>query len=189
MEKFITIGGRLATGPAAQQPLKFLRNFVRSGFWGAPPRVTRRSSIVSFYILIAILNAFVMGGVGWAEEKNWNGQGDRTSFQDAANWLPSGVPGENDDAMVNLKDASVVVSQPYELKSLTIGGKKTSAVSVSNFTEGSVVPENPSDVAILNRKDGTLVLKGSTSKLVVKGSYKDSEEIIPDEPSFMLYVK
>jgi len=125
----------------------------------------------------------------FAEEKNWNAQGDGTAWTDDANWLPAAAPTVSDDAVVNLKDASVDISQSFNLGYLTIGGKQTSTVKVSNFTEANVVPGNVTDNAILNRRDGNLTLKGSAGTITLKGTYKDSEEIIPDEPSFMLYVK
>ena len=138
-------------------------------------------------VLIAVL--LLVSFPARAEEKNWNGQGDQTTLEDGANWLPVGAPGASDDAMINFKDASVDISQTYHLKSLTLGGKRKSTLNVSNFTEGDVTPGHTTDEAVMNRRDGYLLLKGSAGKITLKGAYKDSEEVIPDEPSFMLYVK
>lgn len=124
----------------------------------------------------------------WAD-KNWNAQGDQEDWFDAANWLPTGTPSAEDAAKVDLKDASVDIGETFEAQSLTVGGKKNSTVSVGSFVTGTVQPANETDDAVLLRRQGKLILKGSTGKMTVKGTYKDSEEIIPEEPSFMLYVK
>jgi hypothetical protein len=83
----------------------------------------------------------------------------------------------------------VSLPQAFEARSVTLGGKKQSSLTVSNFAGGTVAPDNPTDLAIHNRRDGTLILKGSAGTLTLKGAYKDSEEVIPDEPSFMFYVQ
>ena len=125
----------------------------------------------------------------FAEDKNWSGKGDGSAWTDDANWLPTPAPGHLDDATVNLKNASATISQPFEMHSLTVSGKKKSTVTVSNFTIGDISPSYPADNAVFNRRDGNLVLKGSVGKMTLKGTYKDSEEVIPEEPSLMLYVK
>jgi len=124
-----------------------------------------------------------------AADKNWTGEGDGTDWFDDTNWLPSGKPGASDDTKVDMSAARVDVGQTFEAKSLTIGGKKDSVISVSNFVTGELSPANTTDDSAVVRKDGKLILKGSSGKLKLKGSYKDSEEIIPEEPSFLLYVK
>jgi hypothetical protein len=123
-----------------------------------------------------------------AAEKSWNASGDQVDWFDDANWNPAVAPTASDDTMVNLTDGSTSIGQNFGVKSLTIGGKRESTVSVKNFITGTVEPASPSDLAVFNRKDGHLVLKGSAGKITLRGAYKDSEEIIPDEPSFMLYV-
>ena len=72
---------------------------------------------------------------------------------------------------------------------MTLGGNKNSIVSVNSFINGTVRPDSPTDVAIHNCRNGSLILKGSIGKITLKGSYKDSEVLIPEEPSFMLYVQ
>ncbi len=139
--------------------------------------------------LILILIAAWLAAPAWAEDKSWNGEGDQTDWFGAGNWLPSGKPTQADEAKIDLKDAEIGVGQAFEAKSLTIGGKKNSTVDVSNFVSGTITPSDSSNEALMLRRDGKLVLKGSSGKLTLKGGLKDSEEVIPDEPSFMLYVK
>ncbi len=126
--------------------------------------------------------------VVFAAEKSWNAAGDQVDWFDDANWNPAVAPTASDDTMVNLTDGSTSIGQNFGVRSLTIGGKRESTVTVKNFITGAFEPGSPSDLAIFNRKDGHLVLKGSAGKITLRGAYKDSEEIIPDEPSFMLYV-
>ncbi len=136
---------------------------------------------------MTILLLFVSSA--FAEEKSWNAQGDGTAWTGDDNWMPPGAPTTTDNVVVNLKDASTNISQTFKVGSMTLAGKNESTVTVNNFTDGDVVPANAEDIAILNRRDGNLILKGSVGKITLKGAYKDSEEIIADEPSFMLYVK
>jgi hypothetical protein len=124
-----------------------------------------------------------------AAEKNWNAQGDAAAWTDSENWLSEGAPSDEDDAKIDMRDSAVTIGQGFESKSLTIGGKHNSTVSVSNFSIGTLEPENPTDEALFLRRQGKLILKGSAGKLTVRGAFKDSEEIIPEEPSFLLYVK
>ena len=138
------------------------------------------------FLVLMLLSAATVAS---AADKNWNAQGDQTDWFDDANWLASGPPAASDNAKVDLTDASVEIGQTFGAQSLTIGGKKSSTVSVSNFTAGTLEPVNATDDAIFARRGGKLILKGSTGKITVKGAYKDSEEVIPEEPSFMLYAK
>ena len=145
---------------------------------------------LKFFLLVASLSLLVASPqFAFSADKNWNGEGSSADWFDNGNWLPSGKPGVQDDAKVDVRDASVEIGQTFGVKSLTIGGKKNSTLNVSNFVSGSLEPDNESDDALVNRKDGKLVLKGSSGKITMKGAYKDSEEVIPDEPGFMLYVK
>ena len=138
------------------------------------------------FVVAALLLATT---VAVAADKSWSGEGDGTDWFDEANWLPAEKPAASDNTKIDVRSARVEVDSPFESKSLTLGGKKDSVVSVSNFVNAELAPDNPTDNAALVRKDGKLVLKGSAGKLTLKGAYKDSEEVIPDEPSFMLYVK
>ncbi|MFH1726008.1 MAG: hypothetical protein ABII00_15480, partial [Elusimicrobiota bacterium] len=52
----------------------------------------------------------------------WSGQGDGTSWSDAANWTPVGVPGPSDD--VSVSSSGVILSgtvATLEVNSLTLG--------------------------------------------------------------------
>jgi hypothetical protein len=133
-------------------------------------------------LLLLVSSAF-------AEEKSWSAQGDGKTWTDDANWVPLGVPTVSDDVTVNMTDASANISEAANFRSLTLAGKKESAVTISNFTNVDIAPGNATDNAIYNRRDGNLIIKGSVGTINLKGAYKDSEEIIADEPSFMLYVK
>ncbi len=140
-------------------------------------------------VLIILIISFCFCAQSSAANKSWNAEGDATDWFDNANWLPAGKPTASDDAKIDLKDAQVDIGQAYQAKSLTIGGKKSSDVSVSNFVNGTLEPSDTSNNAMLVRRDGKITLKGSAGTIMMKGTYKDSEEVIPDEPSFMLYVK
>ena len=123
-----------------------------------------------------------------AADKSWNAGGDAQDWFDDANWLPAGAPTETDTSKIDMLDTNVSLSQNFKVQSLILGGKKASTLTLSNFVVGDVSPENVSDNAVLNRKDGHLILKGSAGKITLKGAYKDSEEVIPEEPSLMFYV-
>ena len=138
-----------------------------------------------FLILLMLISASTPA---WAD-KSWNAEGDKSDWYDGANWLPSGTPAQSEDAKVDLKDASVEIGQTLEVQSLTIGGKKHSTVTLNNFVSGTIQPDHTTDNAVHARRDGKLILKGSVGKLTLKGAYKDSEEVIPEEPSFLLYAK
>ena len=152
--------------------------------------VSKFFSVRIFFIVYCLWSiVYGLSSPAFAESKNWNAEGDGSGWFDDANWLPAGKPTASDDAKVDLKDAKVDIEQTYEAKSLTIGGKKSSDVSVSNFVYGTLKPSDVSNNAMLVRRDGKISIKGSAGKVTLKGAYKDSEEIIPEEPSFMLYVK
>jgi hypothetical protein len=140
-------------------------------------------------VVMTAVTLSLLSSASSAADKNWTSQGDGTDWFDPANWLSLGTPSEGDNAKVDLRDASVDVGQSFDAASLTVGGKKNSTVNVSNFVTGEVIPDTPADNAMLIRRDGKLTLKGSAGKVTMKGRYKDSEEIIPEEPGLMLYVK
>ena len=176
----------LATGPAAATAHKKPRVTAFATFFvGARLRVTRRGGLVVLFVSI-IFNVCTLG---WAEDKSWTGDGDASSWFDAANWLPGVVPTESDDTKIDLLGASVSLPQAFQAKSVTLGGKRESSLTVSNFAVGTIEPDNPTDLAVHNRRDGYLILKGSAGKITLKGGYKDSETVIPDEPSFMFNVQ
>ena len=138
------------------------------------------------FMMIFLLNS---SALVWAEEKVWTGTGSSADWFEDANWLPAEAPGASDDALVDLTDANAGISQDMSVRSITLGGKRASALTMNNFVKTTVKPANTSDTAVLNRKGGLLVLKGTAEKITLKGGYKDSEEIIPEEPTFMLYAQ
>ena len=156
-------------------------------FLGARLRVTRRSvGTCLIFSLFFVLNAC---SVVWGEQKNWNALGDKSSWSDDANWYTAGTPTASDDALVDISGASVGISQPFHAKSITLGGKKTSTMTVESFTNGDVTPGAVSDEAFYNRKSGLLILKGSSGKMTLRGTYADSREEVSEEPSFMFYAQ
>ena len=193
--------GIVATGPvwqrvlSAASPKKPRVTAVRYFFWGTPCRrhplltfcVTRSHLFTAFiFCIFLVINSCTLG---MADEKKWNADSAQTDWFDDANWLPAGAPTASDDVVLDKLDAAVAIGQDFNLRSLTLGGKKTSTLTVSNFVVGQVKPGNVTDIAVLNRRNGKLVLKGSAQKVTLKGAYKDSEEVIPEEPSFMFYVR
>src|SRR5690349_7536590 len=99
----------------------------------------KKSMLIALFMTLAV--------TAHAADKNWNAQGDGTDWFDSANWLSVGTPQEGDNAKVDLRDASVDVGQNFEAGSVTVGGKKSSTVSVSNFVTGTIEPGAPADDA------------------------------------------
>ena len=147
----------------------------------------RGSNWIPAFAGMTVLLLFVFPA--YAEDKSWTAAGDQSNWFDAANWLPAEAPTASDDATINLLSASASLPQAFEVRSVTLGGKRQSDLTVSNFVTGTVEPANPTDIAFNNRRDGRWVLKGSSGKVTLKGGYKDSEEVIADEPSFMFYAQ
>ena len=132
---------------------------------------------------------FLFVSKAFCEDKSWNAGGDKTDWADKDNWLPKASPTASDDTLIDMLDASADISDTFAAKSLTLGGKKASLLTVDNFVTGELVPSNTTDLAFHNRRDGLLTLKGSAGKVTLKGTYKSSRETVPDEPSFMFYVQ
>lgn len=150
----------------------------------------RKKIFFEFIFVFCLLSLVAsLQSLSYAEDKNWNAAGDQSNWLDDANWMPAGAPTAADDVRVDLQDASVTIPEAFNAKSITLGGKKQSSLSVSNFVTGKVEPASSSDIAVTNRRDGTLILKGSAGQVTLKGGYKDSEQVIADEPSFMFYVQ
>lgn len=124
-----------------------------------------------------------------AAEKTWNASGDGASWFDEDNWLPTAVPTSADDVLINTQDAAVDVSQTFEVKSLTLAGTIASRLTVDPLIFGTAAPAEGSDLAIHNRRDGLLTLRGSTGTVVLRGKYKDSEEILANQPSLVFFVE
>ena len=148
----------------------------------------KRIFFIIFVFLVCSLQSAVYSPV-FAEDKTWIGDSAQTDWFNDASWISAGTPTGSDDVVLDKLDASVAIGQNFNLKSLTLGGKKKSELTVNNFVIGQVKPANVTDIAVLNRRNGRLVLKGSADKVVLKGAYKNSEEVVPEESSFMFYVK
>lgn len=140
----------------------------------------------SFFILVLLS---LCAGSAFAEDKSWNNEGNQTDWIDGSNWVPTGAPGTNDSVTIDYPNAQVGMGQPFEIPSLIVGGKKSSELDINNFVVATIDPGSPDNNALLVRKDGKISIKGSGGKIVVKGTYIDSEELVPEEPGLMLYVK
>ena len=60
-----------------------------------------------------------------ADQRTWTGIINDEQWGTANNWYPAGVPGPNDDVVINdaeTKDATVVLVQAATVNSLTVGG-------------------------------------------------------------------
>jgi hypothetical protein len=123
-----------------------------------------------------------------AADKNWSGGGDGSSWSDKDNWYPASKPKFSDDVTIDAEDASVVCNQTFKAKSIAVGGRETSTLSSENYIYGTVTPDTTSETAILNRSQGTITLKGA-GVLTLKGRYKDSEESLTPEPSFLFWIE
>ena len=117
----------------------------------------------------------------------WTGSGDGEDWFGEDNWSPTGEPDSTKDVFVNTTDADVTINKTYEAKSITVGGSAESTVTSENFIFGTVSPDTVNDVAVLNRKDGHLVLKGAGT-VTLTGQYQDSEETTANQPTFMFVV-
>lgn len=121
-------------------------------------------------------------------DKVWSSLGDGVSWSDDDNWLPASVPTSVDDVLIDATGASIVCGGTYKAKSVTMGGRESVSLTSNNFVFGTISPDAVSDLAILNRLGGTIKLTGA-GILTVRGRYKDSEETLVQEPSFMFWVE
>ena len=135
----------------------------------------------------ALILAFFFTTPSFAAEKVWTGATD-TDWHNEDNWNPASVPGPADNVVVDLTGAAVVVSQTFQAKTLTVGGLREGTVTSENFIFGTVAPAAATDVAIENRKEGVLTLQGAGT-LTLTGAYKDSEETLSSEPSFLFWLE
>jgi len=122
-----------------------------------------------------------------ADDKSWTGSGDGTSYSDEYNWFPAGAPNPASDAAIDENDASVEANSTFYAKSITVGGRNTSTMTVNKFIYGTVEPSSVSDTAVMTRPGGKTVLKGSVGTVTLKGQYVDSEESVAEEPSFVFW--
>lgn len=120
----------------------------------------------------------------YAADKNWVGAGDVSTWADAKNWFPDTVPTSADNVTIDLKAANVTAARTFEAKSLYVGGASNSTFSTNDFIYGNLIPDSSSDNALYIRKDGTVVLTGQ-GIIKLKGTFKNSEEALSGQESFM----
>ena len=137
--------------------------------------------ITGFIILI-------LTGPAVSEDKTWSASGDGTNWSDEDNWTPAVEPASGDDILIDAGDAAVVCTETFKAKSITMGGRETPSLTSNNFIFGTVSPDSGSGIAVLNRSGGTITLKGAGT-LTLQGQYKDSEESLTPEPSFMFWIE
>ena len=123
-----------------------------------------------------------------ADSKVWDGGGDGSTWADTENWHPDGIPTSGDDVTVDAEDASVLCERTFNAKSVTVGGRQGVTLTSDDFIYGTIEPDDGTEVAILNRRDGHIVLRGAGT-LTVRGQYKDSESELEAEPSFIFWVE
>ena len=128
--------------------------------------------------------AFFMAMPVYAAEKQWSGGGDGASWEDLSNWSPVGVPSASDDVTINTQNANVAATKTFNAKTLTLGGRKESNFVVQDFVYGTISPAQHTDTALHIQKDGFVTLEG-VGDITLKGSFKNSEESLASEPSFM----
>jgi len=130
----------------------------------------------------------VFAGFAPAAEKNWSGSGDGASWSDDDNWYAAVEPSSVDDVLIDINDATVICSETFLAKSITIAGREDVTLTANNFVFGTVSPDEASDVAILNRSGGKFTLTGA-GVVTLQGQYKDSEESLVAEPNFMFWIE
>lgn len=143
-------------------------------------------------IFSLILYFLIAAGIGeisaYPEEKNWTGFGDTSQWYEAQNWSPGSVPGSTSQVKIDSEDIDVTITQTFEAKSITLGGRYSSSLTSQDFVYGTIAPDNSSDSAILVRKGGHVILKGP-GVITLEGSYTDSEEELESQPSFLFWVE
>ena len=143
-----------------------------------------------FYLalLLTLISVFCAAAPLMAEDKTWVATADAADWSAANNWTPALAPTAADDVLINSDSASTLLSRTFNVKSLTLAGNAPSILKVEEFTSGNIVPASTLDIAVLNRKDGHLILQGAGGTVVLKGSYKDSEKDITPQPSLVVWV-
>ena len=142
--------------------------------------------LISIFVAICIIFVFVSTAI--AAEKNWAAAGDGSTWSDDDNWSPAAAPTTADDVLIDTEGAAVTCAETFKAKSVIVGGRETSSLTSNNFIFGTVAPDSSSDVSMMTRSGGTITLKGAGT-VTVQGQYKDSEETLVPEPSFMFWIK
>ena len=119
-----------------------------------------------------------------ASDKQWSGKGDAVSWEDNSNWSPAVAPTSSDDIIIDEEGAKAAISQTFNAKSVTVGGRKTSTLTKVNFVYGTIKPGKNTDDAFHIRKNGSVTMQG-VGAVTLKGAFKNSEESPPDQPAFI----
>ncbi|MFA5148890.1 MAG: hypothetical protein WC491_07185 [Candidatus Omnitrophota bacterium] len=138
-------------------------------------------TVISIMLFASIAAA---QGTAFCADKNWIGGGDASTWADGKNWQPEGAPTSVDGVTIDLDGASVTAAETFESVSVVVGGGNTSAFSTENFIYGNIVPSSSSDEALYIKKGGTVILNGAGT-ITLKGMFKNSEETVTGEESFM----
>lgn len=125
----------------------------------------------------------------FAADKTWTGAGDQENWSDDDNWFPNAAPTTVDSVLIDEEDVSANCSQTFEAQSVTVGGSQGSTLSVDNFVYGEIRPPGSSGTAVLNSKDGKIILKGAAGIVTLGGQYKSSKETVVPESNFMFWVE
>ena len=123
-------------------------------------------------------------GALYSEEKQWSGAGDGASWADSSNWYPASAPTISDEVNIDTQGAKVIAAQTFFARTLKVGGRNGSDFTAQDFVYGAIAPLKETDEALYIRKQGLVTLKGP-GDITLKGSFKSSEESLPDEPGFM----
>lgn len=133
--------------------------------------------------------SFWQGSQAICAERSWTGSGDGSDWHDEENWSPQSVPTPEDDVRINSNSAAVRTAQTFQAKSITLGGTVPSSFTVEQIISGAVEPAANTDLAFYNRRHGLTVLRGSAGTVELKGTYKDSEAELANQPSLVFFVE
>jgi len=139
--------------------------------------------------LLGLFSILLVVSVG-AADKTWGGGGDGTNWSDEDNWYPAEVPTASDDILIDIEGGEISADQTFTAKSITIGGRESTALTAESFVFGTVEPDEVTDLAIINRSGGEISLSGS-GVITLKGKYETSKQasVITSEPSFMFWIE
>jgi hypothetical protein len=137
------------------------------------------ASVSAVFLVLFFLTLSIASG-----EKQWTAGGDAISWEDITNWYPQAVPSPTDDVILDATGVNVLISRTFYAQTLKVGGRHDSNLAVADFVSGTISPASNTDDALYTRKGGFVTLNGD-GIVLLKGSYKNSEETLSDEPAFM----
>jgi hypothetical protein len=126
------------------------------------PHKNSHSGSVKNLLLTGLVIMFAIPNLLFGQEISWTGEGDGTSWNQAANWSENRVPGSEDDVAITL-NGTYTVTQPsgnITINSFTLGGD-----------EGIQTLEKNSGTLILN--DESLI--GENGVLLMTAGYISGE--------------